>query len=217
MKDRIVPAAVLLMFAGGDAACGGSSSPSAPIATVTVTGSVSGTATGLTSSPSSSETAAQTSDSPQPTAGTTGPPILTGITTTPKKLVLAEVFASVGWEEGPVSVPKHSGTIQGTFSRMGCGVQQNLELRFADQSGILKIDLAQALDSQTSGATLEFKLLADGRLVDTTLVKFNGQGHLETDLTGVSAVRMEARHTPGAGTYQATAVITDMTVIPRVS
>lgn len=97
---------------------------------------------------------------------------------------------------------------------MGCNNRTSLELRFADQKGVLKIDVAQALDSATSGAVLEFQLFTDARLSDSELVKFNSQGHLEANLTGVSAVRLEVRRHPSGTTCNATAVVTEMSVAP---
>jgi hypothetical protein len=83
-----------------------------------------------------------------------------------------------------------------------------------DQKGRLRVDVAQALDSPTSGVVLEFRLFADGRLVNTALVKFNAQGRLETDLTGISSVKVEVRHHSSSSTCDATAVVTDMSVTP---
>lgn len=216
MKQHIVQGVAVVLLVGGVAACGSSSgaqsAPATVTATVTATPSVD-----LTSSSTTAETAVHTSETVNPVPEATGPPILRGITTTPKNLVLADVFDHPYWQEGLVSVPKHSGPVQALYSPMdGCNSRRFLELRFADQTGVLSADLAQALDSRTSGAVLEFKILADGRLMDTALVKFNGQGHLEAKLTGVSSIRLEVRTTPADSCY-ATAVVTGLSVTPGVS
>ena len=130
-----------------------------------------------------------------------------------RKLSLVDIFDHEGWDEGSVSVPKHSETISAVWSRMSCG-NRSLEWRFADQAGRLVVDVAQALDSATSDTVFEFKLFADQRLADTSLGKFSAAAHLETGLTGVNAVRLTVTPAEGTPHCDATAVITNMSVVP---
>lgn len=206
MMRRIAPGLALVMLFSGLAACSGKETPPTPSTTAITSASAVTTAPSTSDSPS-------TSTAGSVTAAMTGPPIIQGVTETPKKLVLADVFEHEYWGEGLVSVPGRSGAVQGIYARLSCGSTASLELRFASQSGVIKVDVAQALDSRTSGSVLEFKLFADGRLVNTVLVKFNAQGHLETPITGVGAVRLEARPVVQSP-CSATAVVTELSVTP---
>jgi hypothetical protein len=216
MRRYIIRASALFVGVASVASCSGSDSRPTTTVTSTVTATV--TAIPTATSPDSTSTDVETSPANTQQTSTemapdapSGPPILSGIASAPRKLVLSDIFQHVGWEEGSVAVPKRSGTVQGMWTDPGCH-PRGLELRFADQKGALRIDVAQALNSSTSSAVLEFQLLADGRLVDTALVKFNAQGRLETPLTGISSVELQVR--PSNSECGATAVVTDMSIIP---
>lgn len=219
MKRYAVRASALLIGVTSAAGCGGSGTPTPATVTSSVTVTqmvgtssspepVSPDGTGTISASVQQATTEAFPDAP------TGPPILSGITSAPRKLVLGDVFEHERWEEGSVTVPKRSGTIQGIWTRLECGDQPSLELRFADQKGLFRVEVAQALDSYTSGTVMEFQLFADGRLVDTALVKFSAQGRLETSLTGISSVELQVRTHSSGTTCSATAVVTAMSVTP---
>lgn len=90
-----------------------------------------------------------------------------------------------------------------------------MEIRLAQATGKATVKVAQALDSQSSKMTMEFKLLADQRLVDTELVRFNQVGTLTTDLDGISAVELQVKTADGSEECYATAVITEFLLTPR--
>ncbi len=213
------------------AACGGASTPAATtvtVAAVTVTASASPTVSATDSSSSgavpanasdTSSTAPATETSGDgadgvPTASNTARVI--GAVTTPRKLTLADVFSSQSWKEGSITVPKASAPLQGIYAPTGsCSSTTRLELRFADQKGQLRITGAQALDSASSSVVLEYRLLADGRLVDTKVVRFSERQTVKAELTGVSSVILEVRRVQVEGSSCATtAVLTDVSIIP---
>ena len=199
-------------------ACGGGSSAHPAPKTVTVTARPS-TGASTTSSNSATDSpstpaGSQASTATLPTPETTGPPVITGSATVIRTLTLADIFSSSGWTEGSVTVPKSKGPIQAISTSVGCNNSPSLELRFGDQQGVLTVKVAQALQSRTSGVTLEFQLQADRRLVDTKLVRFNDQQILKADLTGVSSVILTVKRTQSSATCDTTAVLMDLSIVP---
>ncbi len=95
-----------------------------------------------------------------------------------------------------------------------CSYPRTMEIRLAQATGEATIKVAQALDSRSSKVTMEFKLLADQRLVDTKLVKFNQVSTLTASLDGVSALELQVRPAQGSE-CTATAVITEFQLTPQ--
>jgi hypothetical protein len=225
MKMRRATIIGLALVSAGTAACGGGTTASRTTTTVTVVATASSTSASGSAAATMTDSPA-VSTSPDDGTGATGTagadgadstpsaPILTGIRSAAKKLALVDVFEHDNWDEGSVSVPKQSGMITGVSTRLGCGNIGRLEWRFADQTGYLSIDVAQALDSVSSSTTLEFKLLSDQHLVATAQVPFNARGHLQASLSGVNAVILEVSVAKGSPSCAATAVITNMSVVP---
>jgi hypothetical protein len=158
----------------------------------------------------------ETSAPPTPTetsdpAASTGPPVLrnSGV---PKSLTLADIFEHRGWKEGLYQTPQSATAAQAMAIELGCNSAE-LEIRFAQATGKAVVKVAQALDSYSSRVTLEFKLLADQRLVDTKLVKFNQVNTLTADLNGVSALTLRVVRVPSSP-CNATAVITEFLLTP---
>lgn len=209
-------------------ACGGATTPAATTVTpaaVTVTASASPTVSATDSAPAGAGSSDPSSTAPAtetsgdgadvvPTASSTARVI--GAVTTPRKLTLTDVFSSQNWKEGSITVPKASAPLQGIYTTIGsCTSPTRLELRFADQKGQLRITGAQALESASSSVVLEYRLLADGRLVDTKVVRFSERQTVKAELTGVSSVILEVRRAQVDGSNcGTTAVLTDMSIIP---
>ena len=226
-------AGAALMLVG----CGGTATPAtttvtAPPVTVTASGSSTTSAPSTssgdpdtgTASPSDASEPRSTTDPAAATAGN-GPDVgptasstsrVIGAVTTARKLTLADVFASQGWKEGSITVPKASAPLQGIYSTVSsCSSPNRLELRFADQKGQLRIIGAQALDSASSSVVLEYRLLADGRLVDTKVVRFGERQTVKAELTGVSSVILEVHRVQVDGSScGTTAVLTDVSITP---
>lgn len=141
-----------------------------------------------------------------------------GSVTSPRKLTLSDVFAAQYWREGTITVPRASAPLQGIYYVGAfCGNGQRLELRFADQKGSLRVTGAQGLDSASSAVALEYRLLADGRLVDTKTVRFSERRTLTAELAGVSSVVVEVRRANVNGMpCGTTAVITDLSIVPTI-
>ena len=202
-------------------ACSGSPAPGE---TVTVTASAT-TAPSASASSSlaypgsateSSITSGEFGTSPTPGAGaaeSTGPPVLQNAGA-PKSLTLTDIFDHDGWEEGLYQTPQSPTPQQGMATRLLCN-SRSMEIRLAQATGKATVKVAQALDSQSSKMTMEFKLLADQRLVDTELVRFNQVGTLTTDLDGISAVELQVKTADGSEECYATAVITEFLLTPR--
>ena len=212
--------------------CGGGTPP-----TVTVTATPR-TSSAVSSAMGSSSTQATITDTPTDTGTVTasgtagarttgtggdvppsGPPVIGGGTplTVPRRLTLADVFSAPDWREGSITVPKESAPLQGIYTTVnGCSSPSRMELRFADQRGQLHVTGAQALNSPSSAVVLEYRLLADGRLVDTKTVRFNERQLVKADLTGVSSVIIEIKRVQINGTpCGTTAVLTDLSIDPR--
>jgi len=90
-----------------------------------------------------------------------------------------------------------------------------MEVRLAQATGKASIKVAQALDSRSSKVTLEFKLFANQRLVDTKLVKFNQVNEPKADLDGVSALALEVKKSDNSEECYATAVVNEFLLTPQ--
>lgn len=200
-------------------ACG-TASPAAPPVTVTaaaatVTVTQAGATDGspdLGATPSGQDSGG---DSGAETAD--GPPVIKGTLTGPRRLTMSDVFEHAQWSEGSVAVPRVADAQQGIFTTVsGCGGDVQMELRFADQSGFLAFTAAQGLNSESSQDVMEFQVSADGKLVDTKLVKFNAQQKLQADLSGVTAVTIAVKAQSSDNSCgRANAVILGLSIMPK--
>jgi len=163
------------------------------------------------SAPSASETT-ETSESTDQ-GSPTGPPVIRN-STTPKSLTLADIFEHEYWKEGLYQTPQSANPAQAMGVELNCG-RARMEVRLAQATGKASIKVAQALDSDSSKVTLEFKLFADQRLVDTKLVKFNQVNVLKADLNGISALALEVKRADNSEECDATAVVTEFLLTPQ--
>lgn len=192
--------------------CGESASSSAP-ATVTVTTTVTETPVAASTpiEATSSEPVVETSSGP---ATSDGPPVISGGTSGTRTLTLADVFKHDGWEEGSYQPAGSKQARQAMGVALNsCGTPYSLEVRLAQITGTAKITVAQAIDSVSSVEKIEFKLLADGRLVDAKTIAFNQTQSLSADLTGVSTLVLEVKWAEGEQ-CRATALVTSFTITP---
>lgn len=191
-----------------------------PAKTVTVTASTSASAspTSILTYPSvasSPPSASETTESPEPTdeGSPTGPPVIRN-SGSPKSLTLADIFEHEYWKEGLYQTPQSATPAQAMGVVLGCG-RARMEVRLAQATGKASIKVAQALDSRSSKVTLEFKLFADQRLVDTKLVKFNQVNVLNADLDGISALALEVKKSDNSEECNATAVVNEFLLTPQ--
>lgn len=191
-----------------------------PSGTKTVTVTASGANTSAPAATLAYPTAEASSEASSSTAGTsetpapeisTGPPVLRN-PGAPKSLTLADIFKHSNWEEGLYQTPQSATPAQAMGIELGCNPAE-MEIRFAQATGKATVKVAQALDSYSSKVTLEFKLTADERLVDTKLVKFNQESTLNASLNGVSALTLKVGPAQGSK-CNATAVITEFLITP---
>lgn len=184
------------------------------------------------SSPTSSSTTSlpsrpTTEDSDS--ADTTGsdeaePPVVTGSSSAPQDLGLADFFVREGWQEGELQVPRESEPVQAIStevslqysSRTSCENVSEfpsappLELRLAAESGTVSFTFSQALTSATSDTLLDVKLLADNRTADTATVPFQESRTLSVEVVGVSSVRVEIAVNGDSPSCSTTAVVRDV-------
>lgn len=213
---RSVAVAVIVATTMGIAACSGStvsSETDTPVVTQEAEPSVE-----ATPEPSVSESA-EPSPSLAPTARATsdGPAVIVGGGVEEKKLTLADIFSAETWEEGAIEIPNTEAPIQRAIYTDVDYNGRSVELRFRQQQGTLNIEVAQALMSENSDVPVEWRLSADGRLVETQTVLFNERRTMSLDLTGVSAVTLEAISSRGetSGRSLTTAVIVSLTITPE--
>lgn len=198
------------------AACGGGSAPtaapSAVASVVTVTQTL--TPTPVTPTDAGDPSATQATDPGlDPSLEPTGPPVIRNVTT-PKKLTLADIFEAEAWEEGVYQIPRSTTGQQAIGTVLSGCYSRSMEVRLAEPTGKASVTVAQALDSAESDVILQFKLLANGRLVDTKTVRFNQSATLTAALNGVSALTLEVEKAPASKVCGATAVVTDFSITP---
>lgn len=215
---HLLPAVVVILAAAaGLAACSGTTT-TAETATVGVTDEAEPTP-GPTQE--ASETAAvETTSAGEAAAAVTpsGPPVIVGGGVGEQRLTLADIFRAEGWDEGAMEIPNSTEPAQGAiFKNLDWNRDGAMELRFQRQRGTLTIEVAQALMSTHSDVPIEWKLSADGRLVETQTVLFNERRTMTLPLTGVSAVILEAKPAKGetSRSFSTTAVVVSLTITPE--
>lgn len=148
-----------------------------------------------------------------------GAPVIVGGGASQQLLTLDDVFSASGWEEGEIEIPGSEAPIQRAMYRtISSGNEASIELRFRQPQGTLSIEVAQASTSKHIDVPVQWRLSADGRLVDIQTVFFGERRTMSLDLTGVAAVTLEAvagqRETLGISGVT-TAVIAELAVIPE--
>jgi hypothetical protein len=182
-----------LSSCGGSSTASGGASGGSPSSS-TVAASPTPTAS---SSPTESTGSTQTEPGPSDDPGSSGPPIITAETSAPRRLVLADLFRADNWEEGSFQVAQQGQAAQqaiaATLTCSNTTEGPSVELRFAQTSATLHIEVAQALDSESSEDTVEFSVLTDNRRVNTKNIGFKDVAKFDVPLTGVSAVQIQTR------------------------
>lgn len=146
------------------------------------------------------------------------PPLIVGGGVGEQRLTLTDIFLAYGWEEGEIEIPNSDGPVQrAIYTDISSSNPRSIELRFRQQRGTLNIEVAQALMSRNSDVPVEWRLSADGRLVETQTVMFNERRTMMVDLTGVSAVILESHSSRGesSGNSLTTPVIVSLTITPE--
>lgn len=215
-RIRFATVAAVAATALGLAACSGSTTPAETV-TVVVTEDAEPSATPAPE-PSETETVEPTPTVAQSAEATyDGPPVIVGGGVGVQQLSLTDIFSAPGWKEGAIEIPNSDDPIQRAIYRDVLGSGASLELRFRQQQGTIAIEVAQALMSRNSDVPIEWRLSADGRLVETQTVLFNERRTMNLDLTGVSAIILEAKPSRGesSGEYATTAVIVSLTITPE--
>lgn len=177
----VAVAALLVGCAGGS---GEAAVPSVAPVTITVTQEV------PPSSPATTPSAAAgTTASAQPRVVSVDPGV-------ERTLTLADAFDAGDWKEGSFQAVGHTQASQALAQVTGCyGSHDPLEFRFAQNQGTLRFTVAQSMDSESSGAVLEWALIVDGRQIQTKSIGFKDSAELTTSLAGVAVVQLDLEKT----------------------
>lgn len=175
----------LLLAAG----CGGAAEGSGqPAATVTVTETVQGPAPTDTSSPSTPVVDNPTNPT-EPTDSAT--PVALAPDVAGRPLVLSNIFKYPdGWKDGRYDVAdrKQATGIGGTLA--GCGSEDALELRLANNFSKLKLEFGQSNSSETSDLVLVVRIDANGQYRDQKDVKLNQVAAFDLAVPKVNALKI---------------------------
>lgn len=94
-----------------------------------------------------------------------------------QRLTLADAFSTGQWREAEFTPAGKPQPVSAMGTTVGCysdGSLNTIELRFAQPTGRLVVDVAQAMNSRSSKERLEFSLDRDGRQADTKTINFTG-------------------------------------------
>lgn len=185
-----------------------------------------------TSPPAPSPTSATTTaDSPtpvdpttppaEPSQPTTGPSIVTATGTAgEQRLALADAFSTGEWSESEVTPAGKAQPQQAMQTVVDCytdGTAQTIEYRFAQPTGRIVVDVAQAMNSPSAKERLAYSLQTDGRQADSKTIPFTGVATLSSSLAGVTVVTISVKAQDSSSDYRcsdsATAVITKIAVV----
>jgi hypothetical protein len=177
--------------------CSSASGQSTPSTSVSTSSSTS-TESVATPIPTTSDVLASPSPTDDSTSDpgstpTTGPTVLSGAERT---LGLADAFnPASSWEEKNYTPVGSKTQVQAIGVTVYCNEDQPelLEFRFSGTDGFkLKVFVAQDLFSPEAAGQVQFTLRVDGRQVATRTIKLKESAELDTDLTGVAVVQLEA-------------------------
>lgn len=136
---------------------------------------------------------------PSPTGTLTQPPgvqtpsVLTVLPGTTVNLDLTNAFRSDGWVAGLYQPAGAASKIPALAATVNCGQPgPELEYRFTQTAGTLRVGVAQDLLSVSSDNTVLVQLVADGRVVNEKPVTFKQAAELTAPLNGVTVVKVVA-------------------------
>ncbi|WP_344176745.1 hypothetical protein [Kribbella lupini] len=130
-----------------------------------------------------------TDDSGEPTDSATPVALATDVAGRP--LVLGNIFKYPdGWKDGRYDIAdrKQATGIGGTLS--GCGYEETLELRLANNFGRLKLEFGQSNSSETSDQVLVVRIDANGQYRDQKSVKLNQIAAFDLPVPKVNALKV---------------------------
>lgn len=210
---------VLLLTACGSSITRGVATNTETVTTTTQAppGTVTSTSPQEPGSESDSGTPPETSTEPSDTRS----PIVTETATSGEQvLVLADAFHADAWSEGEYTRAGQSQPQKAMKAEIDCYVDgrgASIEMRLAQPTGRMLVDVAQAMDSESSGERLEFSLYTDSRLADSKTIPFTGTATLSAPLAGVAVVVVGVTPAEKTADYEcgaeATALITKMAIV----
>lgn len=106
-----------------------------------------------------------------------------------RTLTLADAFNPGDWTEGSFT-PTNQPAMQAMGAKINCYSDEVIEYRFSRASGQLVVSVAQDSLSDSSDATLEWGLIADGRQIESKTIAFKEVVDLKADLSGVAVVKI---------------------------
>lgn len=211
---------VLLLLASG---CSAAIPGSTPVAVVSAA-----TTAAVEPTPTATETstpALPSSAAPSPTLGTVVTPTPTGTSSTPLvpgiisanagsliRLSTDNAFHANGWTLGTYLPAASTVPVEALAATVNCDADgQEMEYRFSPTYGTLRVAVAQDILSDSSDNTVNFQLVADGKVVAEKAIKFKQSGDLSMSLSGVTVVKLVAS-TKGACKTSSVALLTNATV-----
>ncbi len=137
-----------------------------------------------------------------------------------RRLTLADAFNKSDWTEADVTPAGKVEAVPAMQKDVSCGYSESverLEFRFAQGTGRLEADVAQAMTSPSSAVRVQFTAHADGRQVDVKTIPFAGTATLSVPLAGVTVVTISVQAAKTDSSYTcggaATALITRLVVV----
>lgn len=194
---RVVPVLVSALFVSSCGALGSvnpAQEETPSVAAPTPTDAVSTSPAAPPTEPTSEPTTPTGSDS-EPDESSS--PIVTPTSVSgEQRLTLSDAFDAGRWREADFTragqaTPQPA--IQATISCYSSS-PETIEMRFAQPTGRLDVDVAQAMDAPSSGESIEFALTTDGRQADSKTIPFQGVATLSAPLSGVTVVHITAQN-----------------------
>lgn len=143
-----------------------------------------------------------------PGTGTRTPALVTALPGSTVTLDLTNAFHADGWAAGLYQPAGTTTQVPALATTANCGQPgTELEYRFAQTGGNIKVTVAQDLRSDSSDNTVLFQLVADGRAVAEKPVTFKQSAELTAPLNGVTVVKIVAAP-QGACRSSSTALVT---------
>ncbi|MFK4088452.1 hypothetical protein ACI2LF_30340 [Kribbella sp. NPDC020789] len=153
-------------------------------------------------------------DSTEPTEPTdSATPVALAADVAGRPLVLSNVFKYPdGWKDGRYDVAdrKQATGIGGTLP--GCGYEEPLELRLANNFSRFKLEFGQSNSSETSDLVLVVRIDANGQYRDQKDVKLNQVAAFDLPVPKVNALKIivSLKNTPQCGSGTVEAVLMNM-------
>lgn len=170
------------------------------------------TSTGSGPDSTSPSSAAPDGATPDGATSTSTSPIISVTEGAQRTLVLADAFSPGKWTEGSYQPAGTATHLQAMAAKLYCSDVAVMEYRFAPTVGTFRVDVAQSMDSATSDGTVEFSLVADGRQQQTKSIKFTERQQLDTDMAGVTVIKISATQTTSSCSNDVTALVTNVSI-----